>query len=623
MMNAQADIFTLIDDPRLLGSLVVSHIFTVRELRGSESLRRVAHESSAPFVCLVTKPVAIHFAEGGLERMIDAFVGNSAAMVYADYEGHPLADYQYGSIRDDFDFGPLVLVRGELFRRWADDCSRTSYLYGGFYDLRLWLSRNGDVMHICEPLYVAEPVSNDKCGKQEGERQFDYVNPANREVQIEMEQVATAHLKAIGALVDTRHPLTVDYQKEDFPVEASVIIPVYNREKTIADAVRSALSQEAAFDYNVIVVDNHSTDRTGEILHSLSDASQRLVVIVPERTDLGIGGCWNLAVGDPRCGRFAVQLDSDDLYSSPQTLQRIIDAFYEQQAAMVVGSYRICDFELQTLPPGLIAHREWTDENGPNNALRINGLGAPRAFFTPLLRRFQLPNSSYGEDYAVGLRFSRQYRIGRIYDELYLCRRWGGNSDSNLSQERINANNTYKDSLRTKEIRARQLMSFFNSQLALWPETKQRYQDLDDVMTRRLTISADAAGDNVSLGLDILAQYNSARIRSTGASITKQALSERPCFLCADNRPEEQIAFGRTQADTAVCDYAQTQGLTDKYDILVNPYPILPTHYTIVSRTHKPQAISGMFGDMLQMLAACFSLSLATFHLQCLSRHVL
>ena len=299
------------------------------------------------------------------------------------------------------------------------------------------------------------------------------MNPRNREVQIEMEQAATAHLSAINALVDTTQYAQPDFSAEAFPAEASVVIPVFNREKTVRNAVVSALSQKTDFPFNVIVVDNHSTDGTTEILSTLA-ADERLVHLIPTRTDLCIGGCWNYAINDAHCGRFAVQLDSDDLYSSENTLQTIVDAFHEQKAAMIVGSYRMCDFELNTLPPGLISHNEWTEDNGCNNALRINGLGAPRAFFTPLVRQHQFPNTSYGEDYAMGLAFSRRFRIGRIYDELYLCRRWGGNSDAVLSIDKVNANNHYKDQLRTVEILARQkqnqdrekgLTDFFHNQL--------------------------------------------------------------------------------------------------------------------------------------------------------------
>jgi len=613
----QTDIFTLCDVAEAMSIPGVRQIYTEKELRSSEALRSVANRSNSPYVTLITKAATIVLGDGALDRMMQAADDTGAAMVYADnYLEHKSitgnservkiekTDYQLGSIRDDFDFGPLIMVRGELLRQWAKETADgPQHRFAGLYDLRLWLSRQGELLHLNELLYTEIKDDSDEA---KGERQFDYVNPANREVQIEMEQVATAHLEVIGALVDTSHYTPIDLHEQDFPVEASVIIPVFNREKTIADAVKSALEQQTSFPFNVIVVDNHSTDRTGEILATLfPQPDPRLTVLVPSRYDLGIGGCWNMAVNDPHCGRFAVQLDSDDLYSSTNTLQRVVDAFYEQQAAMVVGSYRICDFELNTLPPGLIAHREWTDENGPNNALRINGLGAPRAFFTPLLRQFQLPNTSYGEDYAMGLRFSREYRIGRIYDELYLCRRWGGNSDSNLPLARINANNLYKDRLRTIEIKARQqqnlsasaahewadqpLERFFDRQMRLWPETLQRYRDLNSVESHVLTTADGQAPEGEKPALGIVAQFNPARIRSTGASITKEALQSRPCFLCKENRPEKQIS-----AHYELC--------TMNYELLVNPYPILPRHFTIPTVEHRPQQIQPMYGAMLQLL---------------------
>ena len=630
-MNRRIDLFLPTTDEQGIQSLisqlnnvpVVRGIFheTLSTLLPSETLHTIAGKAMAEYTALVTKPVSIMMGEGALERMARAADDSGAALIYADRlerkekngewaeVKHPGIDYQPGSIRDDFDFGSLLLIRTSLLKQWAQE-SNTSYQYAGLYDLRLFLSRHGDLFHLNETLYTE--VETDQ--RLSGEKQFDYVNPANRAVQVEMEQVATAHLKAINALVDTTAYAEVDFDEQPFPVEASVIIPVYNRVRTIKDAVESALSQETSFPFNVIVVDNHSSDGTSEVLAPLSSpggdtidspldsktieapsgavGGASLIVLTPERTDLGIGGCWNMAVNDPRCGRFAVQLDSDDLYSSPQTLQRIVDAFHEQKAAMIVGSYRICDFKLQTLPPGLIAHREWTDENGPNNALRINGLGAPRAFFTPLLRQFQLPNTSYGEDYAMGLAFSRRYRIGRIYDELYLCRRWEGNSDAALSVDRINANNLYKDRLRTMELMARQRMNkeergergeeytslqrFFDRQLRQWPETLQRYRELTNVQTKELHLEQ----------FTLTAQYNPARIRSTGASITRQALAERPCFLCDNNRPKEQISK-----------------VTNEYELLVNPYPILPMHFTLPTRRHQPQRIKPMYGDMLALLS--------------------
>jgi SpoIID/LytB domain protein len=566
---------------------------TVDGLRSTETLRKVALHSRADYILFITKSTPLTLGEGVLERLTQAASSSGAAMVYADHyevhadgktERHPAIDYQLGSIRDDFDFGSLLLIRGSLLREWAQQPEIPSYKYAGLYDLRLFLSRKGELFHLNEYLYSEVELDT----RASGEKQFDYVNPANRDVQIEMEQVATAHLKAIGAWVDTSRRVDIDFDEQDFEVEASVIIPVYNRAKTIEDAVRSALSQKTNFKFNVIVVDNHSTDGTSEILKNLaaqnSNLKSQLLILTPDRTDLGIGGCWNMAVNDTHCGRFAVQLDSDDLYSSTHTLQRIVNAFREQQAAMVVGSYRMCDFELNTLPPGLIAHREWTDENGPNNALRINGLGAPRAFFTPLLRQVQLPNTSYGEDYAMGLWFSRNYRIGRIYDELYLCRRWGGNSDAALSIEKVNANNLYKDRLRTMEIKARQtnratenaLDRYFERQLRLWPDTQARYRELSQVETHELPTDT----------FTLRAQYNPARIRSTGATITKQAIQERPCFLCQQNRPAEQMH----------------KTLDGRYELLVNPYPILPMHFTLPTRRHQPQLIRSMYGEMLHLL---------------------
>ena len=571
-------------------------------LQSSSFLMHVAEKATADYVLLQLKPVAITLGAGALERMMAVAGDTGAAMVYADryelkvnnqepytkkLERHPVIDYQEGSLRDDFDFGSLLLVRTSLLHEYATGDREADYRYAGFYDFRLFLSRKGQLLHLNEFLYTEE----ERDLRASGEKQFDYVNPANREVQIEMEQACTAHLREVGALVDTTQYQDIDFDEQDFDVEASVVIPVFNRAKTVKDAVESALSQKTSFKYNVIVVDNHSTDGTSDILSGLSLChSDKLHVIVPDRTDLGIGGCWNEAIYSEYCGRFAVQLDSDDLYSSPKTLQTIVDAFFKQKAAMVIGSYRMCDFELNTLPPGLIAHKEWTDENGPNNALRINGLGAPRAFFTPLLRSIGFPNTSYGEDYALGLQFSRHYRIGRIFTELYLCRRWGGNSDAALSVEKINANNLYKDRLRTVELKARQqvrqgradsltespLLRFFNRQLQTWPDVRQRYRDLQQVETRELVT------DTITLQ----AQWNPARIGSTGAKIDAKSIAERPCFLCAKNRPQEQMH----------------RVIDGKYELLVNPFPILPIHFTLPTVKHQPQRILPMYGEMLKLV---------------------
>jgi SpoIID/LytB domain protein len=576
------------------------------------TLKKISEMAVAEYVLLSTKATSLVIGEGAVERMMRVASSIGAAMVFADHyetkivegkpvtERHPAIDYQVGSIRDDFDFGALILINTSLLKKWAASTDH-EYQYAGLYDLRLFLSREGEIFHLNEYLYTEE----ERDTRASGVKQFDYVNPANREVQIEMEAASTTHLREIGALVDTSAYRKVDFDEQEFEIEASVIIPVFNREKTIRDAVKSALSQKTSFKYNVIVVDNHSTDGTTDILNELCKTcnakEEKLIHIIPERTDLGIGGCWNMAINDMRCGRFSVQLDSDDLYSSTETLQTIVETFRKMNAAMVIGSYRMCDFELNTLPPGLIAHKEWTDENGPNNALRINGLGAPRAFFTPLLRHVQLPNTSYGEDYAMGLFFSRRYRIGRIYDELYLCRRWGGNSDAALSIDKINANNLYKDRLRSIEIIARQkrnekrqalgeanwevteeygqmgsLNRFFNRQLLTWEDARSRYRDLSQVKTRELPT------DTIPLNI----QYNPARIVSTGANISKKAITERPCFLCAQNRPKEQMR----------------KVIDSRFELLVNPFPILPVHFTIPALRHLPQAVLPLYGEMLKLL---------------------
>ena len=592
LMNNASDICACEDTCRLNNYIVIA----VDGLTSTKTLFAIEEHTDAEYVLLSLKHTPVNLGQHALERFLRIATDSNAGMVYADsyimkdgkIEKHPTIDYQIGSIRDDFDFGQLVLIRASLLHEYVATQQLADYKWAGFYDLRLFISRKSQIFHLNEYLYTQ--VETDS--RKSGERQFDYVNPRNREVQIEMEQAATKHLERIGALVDISKYARPDYKEQDFTYEASVIIPVFNRVKTIRDAVNSALTQKTTFKYNVIVVDNHSTDGTSDTLKTIAAEDKRLIHIVPERTDLGIGGCWNVAIDDARCGRFAVQLDSDDLYSSPHTLQRIVDEFHKQGAAMIVGSYRMCNFQLETLPPGLIDHREWTEQNGPNNALRINGLGAPRAFFTPILRQIQFPNTSYGEDYALGLAFSRKYRIGRIFDELYLCRRWDGNSDAALSIERQNANNTYKDRLRTLEISARQQLSkgtadasadsslqrFFNRQLEVWEDARQHFHDLRNVKTRELSY------EEITLKL----QFNPTRIVSTGASIDKKAIAERPCFLCEQNRPKEQM-----------------QKQVDKnFTLLVNPFPIMPQHFTIPLRAHRPQSICMNYGEIYRLLNA-------------------
>ena len=559
-------------------------------LESSNTIVSIAENTDADYVMICTRHTTIGWGNNTLERFLRVADDTDAVMVYADHykmvegkmEKHPVIDYQSGSLRDDFDFGSLWCIKAQALADYIAQPDREEYQFAALYDLRLYLSRVGEIFHLNEFLYSEAELDT----RKSGEKQFDYVNPRNREVQIEMEKACTQHLGKVGALIDTTFYRQPDFGEQDFEYEASVIIPVFNREKTVADAVKSALGQKANFKFNVIVVNNHSTDRTGEILDELK--ADNLIQIVPERTDLGIGGCWNEAINSSFCGKFAVQLDSDDLYSSPKTLQKIVDAFYKQKAAMIIGSYRMCDFDLNTLPPGLIDHKEWTDENGCNNALRINGLGAPRAFFTPLVRQIQFPNTSYGEDYALGLAFSRRYRIGRIYDELYLCRRWGGNSDAAISVEKVNANNLYKDRLRTMELKARQHMlqgkadimedssisRFFNRQLEVWTDARHRFRDLKHVETRQFS-------DQLKL------QWNPARIVSTGAKIDKKTLGERPCFLCDKNRPKEQMS----------------KQIDEKFHLLVNPFPILPVHFTIPARKHQPQLIYKNYGEMHRFIS--------------------
>lgn len=428
------------------------------QLLSTDGMRHAVSQLTATYTLILHQPASVSIAPDALSAILrTAEAQPSAAMFYFDYsevkngitQPHPLIDYTVGSVRDDFDFGPITLVRTEVLRRVVAQMTE-AYEHAAFYDLRLRISEMSLPQHVALTAYTK--LETDL--RLSGQKQFDYVDPRNRAVQIEMEAVATAHLKRIGAFLTSRSDATYEITGS-YDVEASVVIPVYNRKRTIADAVHSALMQEADFTYNVIVVDNHSTDGTTEILQDLARNDKRVVHIIPERTDHGIGGCWNEAVASTSCGRYTIQLDSDDLYIDSHTISRIVDVFHARKCAMVIGAYRMVNFNLEELPPGVIDHSEWTDANGLNNALRINGLGAPRAFVTELLRREQLLDVSYGEDYDIGLRLSRNYAIGRIYEPLYLCRRWEGNSDAALSQERINKNNAFKDGIRTKEIALR------------------------------------------------------------------------------------------------------------------------------------------------------------------------
>ena len=431
-----------------------AHTITINQAFSSETLLKIAAQSSADYVLLALQNTPLEIGQMALERLEQLATVSNSAMLYADYfelkEGvrsnHPVIDYQAGSLRDDFNFGPVQFFRQDVLNAFAEQ-SFPDWQHAGFYALRLLASRMGDVCRVPEPLFSMLETDT----RESGEKQFDYVRGNARQKQIEMEEACTLHLKAINGFLEPNFK-AVDFEGK-FPVEATVVIPVRNRIKTIKDAVDSVLSQQTKFPFNLIVVDNYSTDGTSEILQSYQD--DRLIHVVPERKDLGIGGCWNEALFHELCGRFAIQLDSDDLYFDENTLQKIIDKFYGEHCAMVIGSYQMCNFDLEEIPPGLIDHQEWTPENGPNNALRINGLGAPRAFYTPILRENRIPNTSYGEDYAVGLAISRTWKIGRIYNAIYRCRRWDDNSDASLDISKQNAHNAYKDSLRTFELKAR------------------------------------------------------------------------------------------------------------------------------------------------------------------------
>ncbi|MCR5316322.1 MAG: DUF4922 domain-containing protein [Bacteroidaceae bacterium] len=566
-------------------------VLFIDTLESSATLRQMALVAKSDYVAVYGKFLPIKVGYGAIDRVLTIAESVDASMLYSDHyamkEGvltkAPVIPYQKGSVRNDFDFGSLRFVKTSLLKACADQYRDMQWKAAGMYELTLFVSRQTEpVFYINEYLYTEDETDL----RKSGDKQFDYVDPRNREVQIEMEQVCTDHLKQIDAYISAEDVTDLALDGGSFPVEASVIIPVKNRARTVEDAIMSAMSQKTTFNYNIIVVDNHSTDGTTQIVNRLANYDPRVIHIVPDREDLGIGGCWNRAIQDPRCGRFAIQLDSDDLYSRESTLQMIVDKFYNERCAMVIGSYRMCDFNLRTLPPGTIDHKEWTDENGRNNALRINGLGAPRAFYTPLLRQIGVPNTSYGEDYALGLAFSRKYKIGRIFEVVYLCRRWEGNSDAALSPEKVNQNNYYKDMLRTLEITTRQKLNhywkgratqqdadaFFKAQLIDWPEVGERYRNLN-VQTKSFAFG----------GKTYTVQHNPGRIVSTGAKIDKDTIRHRACFLCDINRPSVQHGLA----------------LNDRFQLLVNPFPILKQHFTIVLRKHSPQQIEPYYSDML------------------------
>lgn len=438
--------------------LNADRIIQITDFQSTDAIKKFSAEIKTEYLLLILSDKAILPGQFMLERFLQVAENSNAGILYSDfYESengalhpHPVIDYQEGSLRDDFDFGELLFISAHALKSVVRKM-KINFRFAGLYDLRLKISQNYPLFHIQEFLYTVE--KKEQLGTED--KHFSYVDPKNRQVQIEMESACTEHLKEVGAYIKPEQKRIEFKDNNEFEFEASVIIPVRNRAKTIGDAIKSVLSQKTNFNFNLIIVDNHSTDGTTEVISQNAKEDGRVIHIIPDRKDLGIGGCWNEAVHHSKCGRFACQLDSDDIYKDENTLQTIVDTFYKEKCAMVIGSYQITDFNLNELPPGLIDHKEWTDENGANNALRINGLGAPRAFYTPILREIKIPNVSYGEDYAAGLAISRDYKIGRIYHSLYLCRRWEGNTDAKLDISRININNFYKDKIRTIELLAR------------------------------------------------------------------------------------------------------------------------------------------------------------------------
>lgn len=430
-------------------------VLSVENLTSSKTIDSILKSDDSNYVLLFTQDSHYELGQFAIERFYNVINSTQVAMVYSNYLAvnensivrHPVNDYQLGSLRDDFDFGSLLFINRNYCQSFL---SEEEYKFAGLYELRLHLSRQSEFIRIPEFLYTTIETDTRKSGV----KQFDYVNPKNRDVQFEMEKVVISHLKKINAYLEPNFK-KVEFKDDEFEFEATVVIPVKNRVSTIADAINSVLSQKANFKFNCIVVDNYSTDGTTEKIKEIASKDERLIHVIPERKDLGIGGCWNEALQNKNCGRFAIQLDSDDIYANENTIQIVVDTFRKEKCAMVVGTYRMTNFKLEEIPPGIVDHKEWTPDNGRNNALRINGLGAPRAFYTPILREYKIPNVSYGEDYAVGLMISRDYQIGRIYEPIYLCRRWEGNSDAALDIDKQNIYNEYKDRIRTIEVLAR------------------------------------------------------------------------------------------------------------------------------------------------------------------------
>ncbi len=583
----------------------------VKEIKNLSSFLK---KLSSRYVLLINAEKEISMRKSSLHRMITIAENGKAGIVYSDFMlgeskkliKHPLIDYQTGSIRDDFNLGHVLIFSCEAVQSALQKyVSLPSDTDTALYDLRLKISADYEVIHVPEFLYTVS--AKEKKIKKTGSRteaHFAYVAKENYRRQKKFAKIATGHLKRIGAYL-TQRTKTVNKEEDEYQWKASVIIPVLNRKKTIADALKSALGQKTDFPFNIIVVDNHSTDGTTEILKRFTVKYPHIHHLIPSRRDLGIGGCWNEAIYSPHCGRYVVQLDSDDLYSSPRTLQKIVDTLRKGRYAMVVGSYIIVNERLKKIPPGLIDHREWTQANGHNNLLRVNGMGAPRAFDLSVLRRIGFPNVSYGEDYAVALRITREYKIGRIYENLYWCRRWKDNTDAGLSIQKQNANDFYKDTLRSAEIEARKMgnagkifqdnkrlfaefnggkdlslplicQSLYNTQKKTWLTLAESCGNLAAAHTRKL-----------SGAYKVYLQYNPARAVSSGAAVDARSISARPCFLCENNLPPQQMGIL----------------YRNEYWILCNPAPIFQHHFTIVSLKHEPQDIASSMNWLLQLSA--------------------
>ncbi|MBN1365269.1 MAG: DUF4922 domain-containing protein [Syntrophaceae bacterium] len=584
-----------------------------RHIKEIKNLSSFLKKISTKYLLTIPDRERISCDEMSLRRLLKAFDNKRAGIVYSDFvlqEGnnlikYPLIDYQPGSIRDNFNFGHLLLFSCDVMKTAIQKYgSLPSDVDAALYDLRLKISTDHELVHLPDFLYTVFIKKKKKASGRQKETHFDYVANENLIRQKKLEKIATNHLKRIGAYLPKRTEI-VKEEQEDSQWKTSIVIPVLNRKKTIAEALASALEQKTDFPFNIIVVDNHSTDGTTGILKRFAAKYPHLHHIIPSRRDLGIGGCWNEAIYSPHCGRYVVQLDSDDLYSSPQSVQKIVDTLRKGQYAMVVGSYSLVNEKLKQIPHGFIGHREWTRENGHNNLLRVNGMGAPRAFNSSVVRRFGFPNVSYGEDYAVALRITREYKIERIYENLYMCRRWRGNTDAELSWEKQNLNDIYKDKLRTEEIEARKwatkgdtsfnkeriyaefygekdlslpvlCQSLYDTQKKTWPKLVEACGDLAVARTKML-----------SGQYKVFLQYNPARAVSSGAVVDAESIKNRPCFLCEDNLPPQQ------------------KGVLyrNQYLILCNPAPIFEKHFTIVELQHKPQEIASSINWLLQLSA--------------------